>query len=149
MLLDEPFGHIDNFKKQSLRRSVFKYLKDKNITCIVATHDKEDVLGFADRMIALHDNTIVANAQPKELFENPESPLIAAFFGEFNEIDGEIVYAHQLKVTDTSQLKATVIHSYFKGCFYLIAADLNGDTIFFKHVKQLIENDTVYLEIDK
>ena len=46
ILLDEPFSHIDNFKKQSLRRSVFKYLKDKNITCIVATHDKEDVLGF-------------------------------------------------------------------------------------------------------
>ena len=41
ILLDEPFSHIDNFKKQSLRRRVFKYLKDKKITCIVATHDKK------------------------------------------------------------------------------------------------------------
>jgi len=46
ILLDEPFSHIDNFKKQSLRRSVFKYLKDKNIACIVATHHSEDVLGY-------------------------------------------------------------------------------------------------------
>ncbi len=147
LLLDEPFSHIDNFKKQSLRRNVFKYLKEKNITCIVATHDKEDVLGFADKMVVLHNNTIVANAQPNTLFENPGSPLIAAFFGEFNEIDGKIVYAHQLKVTDTSQLKATVKHSYFKGHFYLIAADLNGDIIFFEHNNSLEKEKTVYLNI--
>ena len=48
LLLDEPFSHIDNFKKQSLRRSIFNYLKEQNITCIVATHHKNDVLGFAD-----------------------------------------------------------------------------------------------------
>ena len=39
LLLDEPFGQIDNFKKNSLRRNLFKYLKEKNIACIVATHD--------------------------------------------------------------------------------------------------------------
>ena len=39
LLLDEPFSHIDNFRKNSLRRKLFAYLKQKNITCIVATHD--------------------------------------------------------------------------------------------------------------
>src|SRR6056300_671456 len=48
LLLDEPFSHIDNFKKKSLRRNVFKHLKDNNITCIMATHDKKDVLEFAE-----------------------------------------------------------------------------------------------------
>ena len=38
LLLDEPFSHIDSFKKQSLRRNLFNYLKEKNITCVVATH---------------------------------------------------------------------------------------------------------------
>lgn len=149
LLLDEPFSHIDNFKKQSLRRNVFQYLKEKNITCIVATHDKEDVLGFSDRMIVLHDNAIVADAKPQDLYENSESPLIAAFFGEFNEIDGEIVYAHQLKVTDTSQLKATVKHSYFKGDYYLIEANLDGNTIYFKHNKLLKEGVEIHLKLDK
>ena len=59
ILLDEPFSHIDNFKKQSLRRSLFKYLKEKNITCIVATHDKEDALGYADKMIVLRNSKII------------------------------------------------------------------------------------------
>ncbi len=46
LLLDEPFGQIDNFKKNSLRRNLFSYLKEKNIACIVATHDKNDALSF-------------------------------------------------------------------------------------------------------
>jgi len=149
LLLDEPFSHIDNFKKQSLRRSVFKYLKKNSITCIVATHDKEDVLGFADKMIVLHNKSIVANAKPKLLFENPECLLIAAFFGEFNEIDGEIIYAHQLKITDKSQLKATVKQSYFKGHFYLIEAELNGVSVFVEHHSKIKKEKIIYLKIEK
>ncbi|MGC6430389.1 MAG: ABC transporter ATP-binding protein [Jejuia sp.] len=148
LLLDEPFSHIDNFKKQSLRRKVFKYLKENNITCIVATHDKEDVLGFADHMIVLHDNAIVANQHPKALFEHPKSELIAAFFGEFNVIDGNIYYAHQLKIVAESNIKVTVSNSYYKGDYYLIEADLNGNTLFFKHDNSLDIRDIVYLEID-
>lgn len=149
LLLDEPFSHIDNFKKQSLRRSVFKYLKKNSITCIVATHDKEDVLGFADKMIVLHNKCIVANAKPKLLFENPKSSLIAAFFGEFNEIDGEIIYAHQLKITDKSQLKATVKQSYFKGHFYLIEAELNGVSVFVEYHSKIKKEKIIYLKIEK
>lgn len=149
LLLDEPFSHIDNFKKQSLRRRVFRYLKKNNITCIVATHDKEDVLGFADRMIVLHDNAIVANEHPKALFEQPKSQLIAAFFGEFNVIDGNIYYAHQVQISTTSKLKTTVLHSYYKGEYYLIEADLNGNTVFFKNDNQLKKGDTIYLKIEK
>ena len=53
ILLDEPFSHIDNFKKQSLRRNLFDYLKTNNIACVLATHDKNDVLSFADQMMVL------------------------------------------------------------------------------------------------
>ena len=56
LLLDEPFGQIDNFKKNSLRRNLFRYLKEKNISCIVATHDKNDALSFADKLIIIKNN---------------------------------------------------------------------------------------------
>lgn len=147
ILLDEPFSHIDNFQKQSLRRNVFRYLKDKNITCVVATHDREDVLGFADRMIVLYDNKIVVNDSPENLFKNPEAPLIASFFGEFNIINDAIIYAHQLKMVTNSELKATVLHSYFKGHYYLIEALLNDDVVFFESKTNLEKNTTQYLEI--
>ncbi|GAA4801605.1 ABC transporter ATP-binding protein [Litoribaculum gwangyangense] len=147
ILLDEPFSHIDNFQKQSLRRSVFKYLKNKNITCIVATHDREDVLGFADCMIVLNNNSIAVNDHPEVLYQNPKTPLIASFFGEFNVIKNKIIYAHQVKLTEKSNLKATVIQSYFKGHYFLIEANLEAEKVFFQHHSILEKNQTIYLKI--
>ncbi|MFT5846971.1 ABC transporter ATP-binding protein, partial [Psychroserpens sp.] len=147
ILLDEPFSHIDNFKKQALRRNVFKYLKDKNITCIVATHDNNDVLGFANKMILLNNNTIEAYDTPEALYQNPKTPLVASFFGEFNIINDKIIYANQLKVIEISELKATVITSYFKGNSYLIEVDLNGNKVFFENKGELQKNEIIYLEI--
>jgi ABC-type sulfate/molybdate transport systems ATPase subunit len=147
LLLDEPFSHIDNFKKQSLRRNIFKYLKDKNITCIVASHDKEDVLGFADRMMVLNNNKIEAYNTPEQLYNKPETPLTASFFGEFNVINDVIVYAHQLKVVEQSQLKAIVKNAYFKGSYYLIEADLYGNRVFFESEIAIEEKKEIYLSI--
>ncbi|MEO8773940.1 MAG: ABC transporter ATP-binding protein [Gelidibacter sp.] len=149
ILLDEPFSHIDNFQKQSLRRSVFNYLKEKNIACIVATHDSEDVMGYADRMIVLHDSTIIANKSPQELYKNPEMPLTASFFGEFNLIDDQIIYAHQLQIVENSELRVTVTRNYFKGHYYLIEAHTDDDIIFFENQTALEKNSKVFLRVLK
>ncbi len=148
LLLDEPFSHIDNFKKQSLRRSVFRYLKEKNITCIVATHDKNDVLGFADQIMFLNNKKIEIKGDPKNLYSNPKTPLIASFFGEFNIINNQIIYAHQIKTVDNSNLKAVVLESYFNGRNYLIKAKLSSEIVFFEHNKTLQKNDSICLKIN-
>ncbi len=149
ILLDEPFSHIDNFKKQSLRRKVFKYLKEKKITCIVATHDNNDVLGFADKLMVLNNTQIEAYGTAEVLYKHPKTPLIASFFGEFNIINGDLIYAHQLRIVAHSNLKATVISSYFKGRYYLIEANLNGDHIYFENAFNLKKNECIFLEISK
>ncbi|HLV14559.1 MAG TPA: ABC transporter ATP-binding protein [Xanthomarina sp.] len=148
ILLDEPFSHIDNFKKQSLRRRLFHFLKENKITCIVASHDKEDVLPYSDRMIVLNDHEIVANNSPTYLYKNPGTPLIAAFFGEFNIIDKKFVYAHQIQRVNKSNLKAIVKTCYFKGSFYLIEADINGQTVFLEHPTYINKNTEIYLAIE-
>jgi iron(III) transport system ATP-binding protein len=148
LLLDEPFSHIDNFKKQSLRRNLFRYLKENNITCIVATHDKDDVLSFSDHMIVLHDAKIMAQGTPQQLYKNPENKLIASFFDEFNELENiGIVYSNQLKIVENSNLKARVLRSYFKGNYYLIEADLDGKSIFIESNTALEKGDDIYLKI--
>lgn len=149
ILLDEPFSHIDNFKKQSLRRSLFKHLKEKNITCIVATHDKDDVLSYSNKMILLDKAKIMCIGTPKDLFTNPKSKLVASFFGEFNTINNSFVYAHQLKICEQSNIKATVIKSYYKGSFYLIEALYNTQIIFFEHGTVLKTKSEIYLNIIK
>ena len=150
LLLDEPFSHIDNFKKQSLRRSLFKFLKEKNITCIVATHDKDDVLSFSDHMMVLHDAKIMAIGTPEQLYKHPENKLIASFFDEFNDLENHgIVYANQLKLVEKSDLKAIVKQSYYKGHYYLIEADLNGKMVFIEHANELKKGSTIYLSVLK
>ena len=157
LLLDEPFSHIDNFKKQSLRRNVFRFLKKNNISCIVATHDKNDVLGFADRMLVLDNGRVLRSGSPQELFHRPETPLMASFFGEYSvfkhselfnsENTSEIViYAHQLKIVDHSNIKATVTSCYFNGANYLIEADFNGRSVYVNSDLALEKNTVLYLE---
>lgn len=150
ILLDEPFSHIDNFKKQSLRRSLFAYLKTKNITCIVATHDKNDVLPFADTIIVVHEGQLIANDTTRRLYHNPKTPLIASFFGEYSQIEPYgIVYANQVKIVEYSELKAIVVNSYFYGASYLIEAFYNKKKIFINHQINLNPSQEIYIKIIK
>jgi len=149
ILLDEPFSHIDNFQKHSLRRSLFNHFKKNNITCIVATHDKEDVLGYADKVLVLENAKIVTQNTPKQLYENPESPLVASFFSEYNVIDGETFYAYQLKPVTDSNLQVEVKQSYFKGNYFLIEAKLEKQTILFENTAEMEPGEKVFLKIVK
>ena len=147
ILLDEPFSHIDNFKKQSLRRSVFKYLKEHNITCIVATHDKEDVLPYADNMIVLENKEVLVEGCPAEIYNNPKHPVVAAFFGNYSIINKTIYYAHQIFVVRKSSLEAVTKQSFYMGSFYLIEAEREGSLIYFNHTSSFPENTFVYLKL--
>ncbi len=150
ILLDEPFSQIDNFKKNSLRRKLFSYLKEKNIACIVATHDGNDALSFADQMIIIKDHQIIAMGDPKKLYEHPEQLYIAALFDDINalNIDGKefLLYPHQIKVAENpSTHKAVVKESYFKGFYWLIEAEYNRQKVFFQHTSELSSGDLVNL----
>lgn len=145
LLLDEPFSHVDNFKKQSLRKNLFRFLKAKNITCIVATHDKNDVLGFADNILVLQHGKILLEGFPKDLYLNPKNSLLAAFFSEYCIIDGVIFYAHQIKVSEKGSIKAVVRHCYFQGTHFLIEAETDSEIIFFNHPSSIKTKQSVLL----
>tara|TARA_B110000967_G_scaffold166843_1_gene175083 strand:+ start:3727 stop:4671 length:945 start_codon:yes stop_codon:yes gene_type:complete len=158
ILLDEPFGQIDNFKKNSLRRNIFRYLKEKNIACIVATHDKNDALSFADTLVIIRDQTIIANDDPKKIYQNPKEKYIAALFDDVNEIkinDTEyLLYPHQLKIIKDSEdiagrikVKATILNSYFKGSYWLIEAEFEEQTVFLNHFSNVEKLTTVSIAI--
>jgi ABC-type Fe3+/spermidine/putrescine transport system ATPase subunit len=135
LLLDEPFSQIDNFKKNSLRRNLFTYLKEKNIACIVATHDKSDALSFADDLIVIRNNKILVNDTPSKIYNNPKEKYVAALFDDVNEITIDkknvLLYPHQIKTVEHSNLTAIVLDTYFKGSFWLIEAEFESQKIFF------------------
>ena len=145
LLLDEPFSQIDNFKKNSLRRKLFSYLKEKNIACIIATHDGNDALSFADKMIVINNHKIIAKGSPKEIYNNPKNLNTASLFDDINQlnINGKIIllYPHQIKKVDKSNYIATIIKSYFKGFYWLIEAEISNQKVFFINNSK-IENNT-------
>ncbi|WP_298520840.1 ABC transporter ATP-binding protein [uncultured Kordia sp.] len=158
LLLDEPFSHIDNFRKNALRRNLFSYLKKENITCIVATHDRTDALSFADTTIVLKQGEIIAKSDSKGLYNNPPNKYVASLFGEVNELPASLfseetstetmlVYPHQLKVSETSDFKVTVRQSYFKGSHYLVLAKYEKMIVFFDSLEVLEKGVEVALEL--
>ncbi|MDO1512774.1 ABC transporter ATP-binding protein [Maribacter confluentis] len=160
LLLDEPFGHIDNFLKNSLRRNIFNYLKENRITTIVATHDVHDVLPFADRAVVLSNKEVIARARPMELYRNPKSLYVASLFGEASMIAIDvlktyantkrkiIVYAHEFRVSPSSGLQVTVEKAYPMGSHYLTESkNEDGETVFFNAEQLLPKGKVVYLNV--
>ncbi|MGV8945849.1 MAG: ABC transporter ATP-binding protein [Lutibacter sp.] len=161
LLLDEPFSHIDNFRKNKLRRDLFKYLKSKNILCIVATHDTTDALSFADQILVIKNGKLMAKNTPEKLYTNPKSAYVASFFDEINKIplseldasntstETMLCYPNEIIFSKKSTLKATVIASYFKGSHYLIEAVLSKTKLFFEHSSTLKINEVIGIKINQ
>ncbi|CAM3609342.1 multiple sugar-binding ABC transporter, ATP-binding protein [Flavobacterium saliperosum S13] len=159
LLLDEPFSHIDNFRKNALRRNLFAYLKSKGITVIIATHDSVDALSFSDETLVLRKGEIVEKGVSATIYNNPSNKYVASLFGEVNELllsqlvftEGEdetlLLYPHQLKVVENGLLRVTVKQSYFKGSHYLVKAVFDRKVIFFEHETELTSNSEVTLMI--
>ncbi len=141
LLLDEPFSHIDNFRKNSLRRNLFKHIKAKNITTIIASHDEKDYLSFVDEILVLRDGKKIAKDSPEALYSNSSIHYVASLFGEVNTIRARFfdenstedlcVFPHQLKVVEKSNLQVKIVQNYFKGSYYLIEAKYENGILFF------------------
>jgi ABC-type sulfate/molybdate transport systems ATPase subunit len=161
LLLDEPFSNIDSFRKGALRRNLFAYLKNKNITCIIATHDSIDALSFSDQTMVMKNGEIIQNDKSENVYLQPNNKYVAALFGEVNELKLSVLlsnfeedktillYANELFLAEKSPLEVKVKHSYFKGNSYLIKAVFEGKIIFFENEFSIPENEMVFLQADQ
>lgn len=151
LLLDEPFSHIDNFRKNSLRRKLFSYLKEKEITTLIATHDSTDVLSFADEVLVMKRGEIIEKGTPNSIYNNPNSKYTASLFGDVNEITindkNKFVYPNQLRVVQKSNLKVKIQNSFYRGSHYLIESKSENSTIFFNSNYKIEPNTIIFLEV--
>ena len=153
LLFDEPFSHIDNSRKNNLRRRVFNYAKKKKITCIVATHDIDDALSFSNKIIILKNGELIEENAPEIIYNKPSSYYIASLFGDVNEIKinsfCHFIYPHQLEVSSNFDFEVCVKNSYFKGGYFLIESELNNSPVYFQHFSSIETDSVVGLKIKK
>jgi len=84
LLLDEPFGALDAKVRKELRSWLRRLHDDMHITSVFVTHDQEEALEVADRVVVMNEGRIEQIGTPDEVYENPASPFVYEFLGNVN-----------------------------------------------------------------
>ena len=96
-LLDEPLGALDAIVRSELRYELRKLASDLGLTVIHVTHDQEEALSIADRVIVMKNGRIVEVGKPSEIYVSPSNLFTENFVGETNLLEGRVME------TDSSQ----------------------------------------------
>ena len=84
LLLDEPFGALDAKVRKDLRRWLRRLHDELHITSIFVTHDQEEAMEVADRVVVLNKGRIEQIGSPDDIYNNPASPFVYDFIGQVN-----------------------------------------------------------------
>ncbi|HKX31547.1 MAG TPA: ABC transporter ATP-binding protein [Blastocatellia bacterium] len=88
MLFDEPFSALDAVTRQELRREIRILLREMNIPAFFITHDQEEALELADRIVVLNQGRIEQIGTPFEVYNHPRNEFVATFLGAANVLLG-------------------------------------------------------------
>ncbi|WP_339082812.1 sulfate ABC transporter ATP-binding protein [Pseudomonas sp. TMP9] len=86
LLLDEPFGALDAKVRKELRRWLARLHEDVNLTSVFVTHDQEEAMEVADRIVVMNKGVIEQIGSPAEVYENPASDFVYHFLGDANRL---------------------------------------------------------------
>jgi len=86
LLLDEPLSHLDPELKESVRTELLKLFRETDTTVLFVSHDIEDAMAMADRMVVMREGAAEQIGTPGEVYDRPASPHVARLFGKTNFI---------------------------------------------------------------
>ncbi len=87
LLLDEPFGALDAKVRKELRRWLRRLHEQLGMTSVFVTHDQEEALELADRVVVMNKGRIEQIDTPARLYDNPATPFVSGFLGDNNALD--------------------------------------------------------------
>ena len=88
LLLDEPFGALDAKVRKELRRWLRHLHDELHVTSIFVTHDQEEALEVADRVVVINQGRIEQEGTPQQVWDNPATPFVYGFLGDVNLFKG-------------------------------------------------------------
>ncbi|MBL8012477.1 MAG: sulfate ABC transporter ATP-binding protein [Candidatus Omnitrophica bacterium] len=170
LLLDEPFGSLDAQVRKELRQWLRRFHDDLHITTLFVTHDQEEALEVADKIVVMNKGKIEQVGSPQDVYHNPASVFVLNFLGNVNIFHARIeeeqgaagkprrmyVRPHQLTVSRFSlsadSVKAAITFINPAGSMVKIDAKSRQGEIFQVEVSQeehaqlkLAKNDEVFL----
>ncbi|MCE4059213.1 sulfate ABC transporter ATP-binding protein [Pandoraea sputorum] len=106
LLLDEPFGALDAKVRKELRSWLRRLHDELHITTIFVTHDQEEALEVADRIVLMNRGKVEQIGAPQDVYDTPESAFVYEFLGAANRLSGEL-QTHDF-IADAGKYRVTV-----------------------------------------
>lgn len=98
LLLDEPLSALDRSLRERLREEIARLQRETDVTTLCITHDQEDAMALADRLVVMNDGSIAGTGPPRALYESPPTPFVASFLGRSNTLSATVVESDPLTV---------------------------------------------------
>lgn len=164
LLLDEPFGALDAKVREELRHWIRQLHERSHVTTLFVTHDQEEAMEVASRVIVMNRGRVEQEGTPLEIFDYPATMFVAQFVGESNYIESPVsepelacwgpfkftVNGHKVgtplriyfrpndvyvsSVPETLQVKARIVKTRFRGPVIEIILDVGEDKRVIAHV---------------
>ncbi len=100
LLLDEPFGALDAQVRKELRNWLRRLHDQVHVTTVFVTHDQEEAMDVADRIVVMADARVEQIGTPDELYERPANAFVMGFLGPVTRLGDQLVRPHDLELVD-------------------------------------------------
>jgi sulfate transport system ATP-binding protein len=98
LLLDEPFGALDARVRKELRGWLRRLHDETHTTTVIVTHDQEEAMDVADRVVVMNGGHIEQIAPPRELYDHPANEFVMSFVGPVNRLGDAFVRPHDVEL---------------------------------------------------
>jgi sulfate transport system ATP-binding protein len=158
LLLDEPFGALDANVRAELRAWLRRLHDEVHVTTVLVTHDQEEAMELADRIVVLNAGKIEQVGAPRELYDTPANEFVMGFLGPVARLDGGLVRPHDLVLRtdpDGVGVEAQISRIVHLGFEVRVELELDGDGAVYAQLTrheaeqlELHEGDIVYVRRD-
>ena len=98
LLLDEPFGALDARVRKELRQWLRRLHDETHTTTVIVTHDQEEAMDVADRVVVMNAGRIEQAAPPRELYDSPANEFVMSFVGPVNRVGEAFIRPHDVEL---------------------------------------------------
>jgi sulfate/thiosulfate transport system ATP-binding protein len=98
LLLDEPFGALDARVRKELRVWLRRLHDETHTTTVIVTHDQEEAMDVADRVVVMNGGRIEQIAPPRELYDHPANEFVMSFVGPVNRLGDAFIRPHDVEL---------------------------------------------------
>jgi sulfate transport system ATP-binding protein len=143
LLLDEPFGALDARVRKELRGWLRRLHDETHTTTVIVTHDQEEAMDVADRVVVMNGGRIEQIAPPRELYDHPANEFVMSFVGPVNRLGDAFIRPHDVELllepngTTQEAMVQRLVHLGFEVRVELVRDD--GEVLFAQLTREQVD----------